>query len=71
MERDKVIELEDYTRRENLKFHNIPESEVELESEKKTNTDRSSLASFAERTETKFLPGRRELKRVQGSRTLT
>ena len=28
-ERDKVIELEDYTRRENLKFHNIPESEVE------------------------------------------
>ena len=23
----KVIELEDYTRRENLKFHNIPESE--------------------------------------------
>ena len=28
-ERDKVIELEDYTRRENLKFHNIPESEKE------------------------------------------
>ena len=28
-ERDKVIELEDYTRRENLKFHNIPESEEE------------------------------------------
>ena len=28
-ERDKVIELEDYTRRENLNFHNIPESEVE------------------------------------------
>ena len=28
-ERDKVIELEDYTRRENLKFHNIPEPEVE------------------------------------------
>ena len=28
-ERDKVIELEDYTRRENLKFHNIPESEAE------------------------------------------
>lgn len=27
-ERDKVIELEDYTRRENLKFHNILESEV-------------------------------------------
>ena len=27
-ERDKVIELEDYTRRENLTFHNIPESEV-------------------------------------------
>ena len=85
-ERDKVIELEDYTRRENLKFHNIPESEVEgvnhspkqviltfwkrsckwtlhkfdftqcidLASEKKTSTDRSSLASFAERTETKF-----------------
>ena len=26
-ERDKVIELEDYTRRENLKFHNIPKSE--------------------------------------------
>ena len=25
----KVIELEDYTRRENLKFHNIPESEEE------------------------------------------
>ncbi|CAH3033402.1 unnamed protein product [Porites lobata] len=28
-ERDRVIELEDYTRRENLKFHNIPESEEE------------------------------------------
>ena len=28
-ERDKVIELEDYTRHENLKFHNIPESEEE------------------------------------------
>ena len=28
-ERDKVIELEDYTWRENLKFHNIPESEEE------------------------------------------
>ena len=28
-ERDKVIELEDYTRRENLKFYNIPESEEE------------------------------------------
>ena len=28
-ERDQVIELEDYTRRENLKFHNIPESEEE------------------------------------------
>ena len=28
-ESDKVIELEDYTRRENLKFHNILESEVE------------------------------------------
>ena len=28
-ERDKVIELEDYNRRENLKFHNIPESEEE------------------------------------------
>jgi len=28
-ERDKVIELEDYTRRENLKFHNIPEPEAE------------------------------------------
>ena len=28
-ERDKVIEVEDYTRRENLIFHNIPESEVE------------------------------------------
>ena len=28
-ERDKVIELEDYTPRENLYFHNIPESEVE------------------------------------------
>ena len=28
-ERDKVIELEDYTRRENLKFHNIPESKEE------------------------------------------
>ena len=27
-ERDKVIELEDYTPRENLYFHNIPESEV-------------------------------------------
>ena len=25
-ERDKVVELEDYTRRENLKFHNIPGS---------------------------------------------
>ena len=102
-ERDKVIELEDYTRRENLKFHNIPESEeegvnhspkqvilsilqkelqmdtaqfdfmqcIELASEKKTNTDQSLLASFAEKTETRFLPGRRELKRAQGSRTLT
>ena len=28
-ERDKVFELEDYTQRENLKFHNIPESKVE------------------------------------------
>ena len=28
-EREKVIELEDYTRCENLKFHNIPESEEE------------------------------------------
>ena len=28
-ERDKVIELEDYTRRENLKFYNIPESSEE------------------------------------------
>ena len=28
-ERDKFIELEDYPRRENLKFHNIPESEKE------------------------------------------
>ena len=28
-ERDKVIELEDYTRHEDLKFHNIPESEEE------------------------------------------
>ncbi|CAH3165715.1 unnamed protein product [Porites lobata] len=28
-ERDKAIELEDYTRRENLKFDNIPESEEE------------------------------------------
>ena len=28
-ERDKVIELEDYTRQEDLKFHNIPESEEE------------------------------------------
>ena len=28
-ERDKVIQLEDYTQRENLKFHNIPESKEE------------------------------------------
>ena len=28
-ERKKIIELEDYTRRENLKFHNIPESNFE------------------------------------------
>ena len=28
-ERDKVIELENYTRRENLKFPNIPEAEEE------------------------------------------
>ena len=28
-EREKFIELEDYTRCENLKFHNIPESEEE------------------------------------------
>ena len=93
-ERDRVIELEDYTRRENLKFHNIPESEeegvnhspkqvilsilqkelhmdtaqirfhpvhrIQLASEKKTNT---LLASFAEKTEIRFLPGRRNLKR--------
>ena len=39
-ERDKVIELEDYTRRENLKFHNIPESEVEG-----VNTRRNKLFS--------------------------
>ena len=29
-ERDKVIELEDYPRRENLKFHNIRESEKKV-----------------------------------------
>ena len=29
-DREKVIELEDYTRRENLKFHNIPELQVLL-----------------------------------------
>ena len=29
MRREKIIELEDYTRRENLKFHNIPESNDE------------------------------------------
>ena len=94
-ERDKVIELEDYTRRENLKFHNIPESEEEgvnhspkqvilsilqkelqmdttqirfhavhrISKRKETNTDRSLLASFAEKTEIRFLPGRRNLKR--------
>ena len=28
-QREKIIELEDYTRRENLKFHNIPESNFE------------------------------------------
>lgn len=28
-EREKIIELEDYTRRENLKFHNIPEANDE------------------------------------------
>ena len=28
-EREKIIDLEDYTRRENLKFHNIPESNDE------------------------------------------
>ena len=28
-EREKISELEDYTRRENLKFHNIPESNLE------------------------------------------
>ena len=28
-ERDKVIELEDYTRHKDLKFYNIPESEEE------------------------------------------
>ena len=44
---------------------------IELGSEKKTNTDRSLLASFAEKTEIRFLPGRRKLKRAQGSRTLT
>ena len=27
--REKISELEDYTRRENLKFHNIPESNLE------------------------------------------
>ena len=70
-ERDKVIELEDYTRRENLNFHNIPNSSEEGVNHSKTNTDRSLLASFAEKTETRFLPGRRELKRAQGSRTLT
>ena len=36
---------------------------IELASEKKTNTDRSLLASFAEKTEIRFLPGRRKLKR--------
>ena len=45
--------------------------EIDTASEKKTNTDPSLLASFAEKTETRFLPGRRELKRAQGSRTLT
>ena len=102
-ERDKVIELEDYTRRENLKFHNIPEPEAEgvdhspkqvilsiLQKELQMDTSqirfhavhrigkrkenkhrRSSLASFAEKTGTKFLPGRRELKRAQGLRTPT
>lgn len=44
---------------------------IELAREKKTNTEESSLASFAEKTETKFLPGRRELKRVQGTWTFT
>ena len=96
----KVIELEDYTRRENLKFHNIPESEEEgvnhspkqvilsiLQKElqmdtaqirfhavhrigkRKENKHRSIIiiASFAEKTEIRFLPGRRELKRAQGS----
>ena len=28
-ERENIIELEDYTRRKNLKFHNIPESNLE------------------------------------------
>ena len=28
-EREKIIELEDYNRRENLKFHNSPESNLE------------------------------------------
>ena len=32
-EREKIIELEDYTRRENLKFHNIPESNLESDTQ--------------------------------------
>ena len=99
----KVIELEDYTRHENLKFHNIPESEegvnhspkqvilsilqkelqmdtaqirfhaVHRIGKRKENKHRSIIiiASFAEKTEIRFLPGRRELKRAEGSRTLT
>ena len=108
-ERGKVIELEDNTRSENLRFHNIPESEegvnhsakklfsafckrsckwtlhkfdftqcIELVSKKtnkqtnkQTNSDRLLLPSFAEKTETRFFPGIRGLKRAQGSRTLT
>ena len=32
-EKEKIIELEDYTRRENLKFHNIPESNFECDTQ--------------------------------------
>ena len=102
-ERDKVIELEDYTRHEDLKFHNIPESEEEgvnhspkqvilsiLQKElqmdtaqirfhavhrigkRKENKHRPIIARFVCRKDRdQVFPGRRELKRAQGSWTLT
>ncbi|CAH3189364.1 unnamed protein product [Porites lobata] len=73
-ERDKVIEQEDYTRQEDLKFHNIPESEEDVHriGKRKENKHRPIIARFVcGEDREQVLPGRRGLKRAQGSRTLT